>query len=201
MDEDHVPQRPLRPHLPDGLQKRLRLDIADGAADFGNHHVHILAGHGVDPAFDLVSDVGDDLHRGPQIIPPAFPVQNGPVNLAGGNGAAAAEVLVHKALVMPQIQVRFRAVLRNEDLPVLVGTHGAGVHVDIRVELLVPHPYPSLFQQTPQRRRADALSQPGDHAAGDKYVFSRHTIPSFIQNTVQYSIPRAGCQSSIFSHS
>ena len=72
---------------------------------------------------------------------------------------------------MPQVQVRLRAVVGDEDLPVLIGAHGAGVHVDIGVELLVAHPDAPLLQQPSQGRRADALSQAGHHAAGDKNEF------------------------------
>ena len=75
---------------------------------------------------------------------------------------------------MAQVQVRLRAVLGDEDLPVLVGAHGAGVHIDIGVELLVPHPEAPLLQKPPQGRRADALAQTRHHAAGDKYKFCFH---------------------------
>ena len=37
---------------------------------------------------------------------------------------------------MPQIQIRFAAVLGHVHFAVLIGTHGTGVHIDIGVELL-----------------------------------------------------------------
>ena len=171
MDEHHVPVGPLRGHLADGLQEGLGLDVAHSAADLGDHHVHILTGHGVDAALDLVGDVGDDLDRGAQIVAPALPIQHGPPDLAGGDGAVARQVLVHEPLVMAQVQVCLRAVVGDEDLSVLIGAHGAGVHIDIGIEFLVAHPDAPLFQKPSQRRRADPLSQPGDHAAGHKYEF------------------------------
>ena len=182
VDEEHVPLGPLGPDLADGLQEGLGLDIAHGAADLADDHVHVVPGHGVDPAFDLVGDVGDDLDGGAQVVPPALPVQHGPVDFAGGNGAVAAEVLVHEALVVPQVQVGLRAVLGDEDLAVLIGAHGAGVHVDIGVEFLVPHPDAPLLQEPPQGGRADALAQARDHAAGDKYVFRCHTALLFFRS-------------------
>ena len=171
VDEQHVAVRPLGRHLADGLQKGLGFDVAHGAANLADDHVHILVGHGVDAAFDLVGDMGDDLDGGAQVVAPALPVQHRPVDLAGGNGAVAAEILVHEPLVMAQVQVRLGAVLGDEDLAVLVGAHGAGVHINIGVELLVAHPQAPLLQQTAQRRRADALAQAGHHTAGDKYEF------------------------------
>ena len=37
---------------------------------------------------------------------------------------------------MAQVQVGFRPILGDVHLPVLVGAHGAGVHVDVGVQLL-----------------------------------------------------------------
>ena len=47
-----------------------------------------------------------------------------------------AQGLVNKALVVPQVQVRFRAVVGNEYLAVLYRVHGARVHIQVRVQLL-----------------------------------------------------------------
>ena len=171
MDKHHIPMSPLRSHLTDGLQEGLGLNVAHGAADLGDHHIHILLGHGVNAALDLVGDVGNDLHRGTQIVAPALPVEHGPVDLAGGNGAVAAQVLVHKPLVVSQVQIRLRAVLRDEHLAVLIGAHGSRVHIDIRVKFLVAHPHAPLLEESPQRRGTDALPQAGYHTARHKYKF------------------------------
>ena len=90
----------------------------------------------VDEALDLVGDVGDDLHRLAQIFALALLVQHVPVDLAGGQVGVLVQVLVDEALVVAQIQVGLGAVVGDEDLAVLVGAHGAGVDVDIRVQLL-----------------------------------------------------------------
>ena len=82
--EEHAVLPPhLSCRLADGLQKGLGLDVAHGAADLGDDHIGPgLPSRGVDPALDLVGDMGDDLHRPPQIIPVPLPVQDGPVDLA-----------------------------------------------------------------------------------------------------------------------
>ena len=162
---------PLGGYLADGLQEGLGLNVAHGAADLRDDRVHVLFRHGVDAALDLVGDVGDDLHRGAQVVAPALPVQHGPVDLAGGHGAVAGEVLVHEPLVVAQVQVRLGSVLGDEHLAVLIGTHSPRVHIDIGVELLVPHPDAPLLQKPPQGGRADPLAQAGDHAAGNEYEF------------------------------
>ncbi len=59
MDEAAVLLALLEAHLTDGLEERLALDVAGGAADLGNDHIG-LGGRGqiVDIALDLVGDVG-----------------------------------------------------------------------------------------------------------------------------------------------
>ncbi|MPM81263.1 hypothetical protein SDC9_128315 [bioreactor metagenome] len=179
VDKDHVALGLLRAHLADGLQEGLGLNIAHGAADFADDHVHVVARHRVHPALDFVGDVGDDLDGGSQIIAPPLPVENGPVNLSGGDGGISGEGLVHKPLVVAQIQVRFGPVVGDENLPMLIGAHGAGVHIDIGVELLIAHSQAPLLQKASQGRRADALAQARHHAAGHKYKFCRHNHPPY----------------------
>ena len=93
----------------------------------------------LDEVLDLLGDVRDDLHRPPQILPPPLLVEHIPLDLAGGEVGPAVQVLVDKALVMAQIQIRLAAVLGHVDLAVLIGAHGAGIHIDIRVKLLSRH--------------------------------------------------------------
>ena len=47
---------------------------------------------------------------------------------------------VGEPLVMPQVQVGLRAVVRDVDLAVLVRAHGPRVDVDVRVEFLKANP-------------------------------------------------------------
>ena len=177
MDVHHVFPAFLHRHLTDGLQKRLALDIAHGAADLADQHVHILLLHGIDMAFDLVGDVRDDLDSAPQKRALPLPVQQIPIDPSRGDGAAARQALIHKPLIVAQIQVGLRPVIGDEYLAVLIGAHGAGVHIEIGVEFLVAHPQSPLLEKTAQRRRADALPQTGHHAAGDKYIL-HHQFPA-----------------------
>ena len=88
------------------------------------------------------------------------------------------EVFVDKALIVAQVQVGLGPIVGDEDLPVLVGAHGARVHVQVRVQLLDLYPQAPLLQQAAQRGRRDALAQAGNHAAGDKNVLHCHVDPS-----------------------
>jgi hypothetical protein len=65
-------------------------------------------------------------------------------------------------------EVGLRAVLRHEDLAVLVRRHRAGVDVDVRIELLQPDRQAARDEQSPDRRSRDALAKRGDDAARDE---------------------------------
>ena len=174
MDEHHVVPPPLRRHLADGLQEGLGLDVPHGAADLHDGHVGIRGVQPVDAALDFAGDVGDDLDRAPQVVPTALPVEYVPVDLAGGYGGVHVQILVDEPLVVAQVQVRLRAVVGDKDLPVLVGVHGAGVHVEVGVQLLDLHPQAPLLQQAAQGGGGDALAQARHHAAGDKNILYGH---------------------------
>ena len=175
MDEKDVAVSLFTGHLPGGLQIGLAFDIAHGAADLADGHIRRFTFHGVDAPLDLVGDVGDDLHGAAQIAALPLPVQNAPEDLAGGNGGIPGEVFVHKAFVVPQIQIGFGAVVGDEDLAVLIGAHGAGVDVEVGVKFLVPHGKTPLLEEPSQRRGADALAQARYHASCDKNVLHIHS--------------------------
>ena len=120
--------------------------------------------------------MGDDLDGLAQIRALALLVQDVPVDLAGGQVGVLVQVLVDEALIVAQVQVGLGAVVGDEHLAVLQGAHGAGVHVDIGVQLLAGHLEAAAFEQPPQAGRGDPLAQARDHAAGHKDVFRRHSF-------------------------
>ncbi len=72
--------------LANGLQKRQAFNIAHRPADLNNNDVRLAAaGDVVDAILDLVRDVGDDLHRAAEEITPPLPVDDGGIDLAGGD--------------------------------------------------------------------------------------------------------------------
>ena len=177
MDEHAVLPPHLQRHLPRRLQEGLTLNIPDSAADLGDDHVSPgLPSHAVDKVLDLIGDVGNDLHRGAQVFAPPLLVQHVPVDLAGGEIGKTVEVFVDEALIVAQVQVGLRAVLGDENLPVLIGAHGAGVHVDVRVQLLRRDLETPGLQKPAKGRGGDPLAQSRHHAAGDKDVFGHAFI-------------------------
>ena len=63
-----------------------------------------------------------------------------------------------------------RAVLRDVDLAVLIGTHGTRINVDIGVELLRRNLEPARFENSSERRRGYSLSEAGDNSSGHKDI-------------------------------
>ena len=73
MDVDGVAPAHLIAQLADRLQKGEPLDVADRAADFDDHHIHVAAFRELrDRPLDLIGDVRHDLHRAAEVIPFPF---------------------------------------------------------------------------------------------------------------------------------
>ena len=178
MNKQAVFMTNLQGDLSDGFQEGLGFNVANGAANFCDDHVRIgLLAHPVDEVFDLVGHMGDDLNRGAKVFAPAFFVQHVPVDLTGGQVGVFVQILVNEPLIVTQVQVRFRTVLGDVDLTMLVGTHGARVHINVGVQLLCGYFQASGLQQTAQRGGRNALAKTGDHAAGHKNIL-RHISES-----------------------
>ncbi len=88
----------------------------------------------------------DDLHRAAKVAALTLAIQHAPENFTRGHRGLLIQRLVDKALVVAEIQVGLRAVVRDEDFAMLVWTHRAGVDVEIRVELLVFDLQPALLE-------------------------------------------------------
>ncbi len=65
---------------------------------------------------------------------------------------------MRETLVVAQIEVGLGAIVGDEDLSVLEGAHGAGIDVEIRVELLQRHAQAAAFEQAPDGSRGDSFS-------------------------------------------
>ena len=71
--EDAAVAAELDLELADRLQERERLDVADGAADLGDHEVEVLRlGDQLDALLDLVGDVRDHLDRAAEEVASAL---------------------------------------------------------------------------------------------------------------------------------
>ncbi len=182
VDVEHVVAPDVFAELADGLQERQALDVADGAPDLGDEHVHLqLLAEAVHAALDLVGDVRDDLHRAAQVVAAPLLGDDRAVDAAGGDVALPLHELVDEALVVAQVQVRLGAVLGDEDLAVLEGAHGARVDVDVGVELLVGDLQAALLEQASERGGRDALAEARHDTAGDEDVFGHGATPAGVR--------------------
>ena len=122
MDVQHVVPADVLAHLADGLEERQALDVADRPADLDDHHVRVaVAPDADDPLLDLVGDVRDDLDRAAEVVAAALLGDDRGVDAAGRDVGALGQVLVDEPLVVPEVEVRLRPVVGDEDLAVLVG--------------------------------------------------------------------------------
>src|SRR4051794_9251127 len=189
----------LAAELPDRLQERQRLDVADGAADLGDDDVAVARLRGAtDPLLDLVRNVRDHLHGRAEVLAAPLLTDHALPDRAGGVVRVPREVLVDEALVVADVEIGLGAVLGDEDLAVLEGAHRSGVDVDVRVELLNLHFQSTRLQKAAQRRCRDALPKGRDDAAGHEDVLRR---PSGYVCLPSASIPRSSGVRSINSPS
>ena len=181
MDVQTVILADLVSDLSDRFNKRLALDVADGAADLGDDYVRVgLFADAVDEALDLIRDMRDHLHRLAEILAVTLLIEHIGVDLACREVAVFVQILVDKTLIMTEIEIGLGAVLGHIHLAVLVRAHGTGIDVDIWVELLGGDLQAARFQQSAERGGGDAFAQSRYNASGHKYIFC-HTYTFFYE--------------------
>ncbi len=167
MHVQHLVAPKFDAHLPDGLEKRQRFDVAHRAADLHHAYVRISRAH-TDAVFDFIRDVRNDLHRRTQIIAAPLFCNHALVNSARRKIAVAPGRGPHETLIMAEIQIGLRAVRGDENLPMLKRTHGAGIDVDVGIQLHHADLEAAGLENGTERCRGDALTERGNHAAGDE---------------------------------
>ena len=168
---DDVLGADLAPELPDRLEERQRLDVADRAADLRDDDVRrrdLL--RAPDPRLDLVRDVRDDLNRRAEELPLSLAAEYGVPDRAGRVARVPREVLVDEALVVADVEIGLGAVLGDEHLTVLERAHRARVDVQVRVELLSRDGESTRLEEAAERGGDDALPQRGDDTTRDEHV-------------------------------
>ena len=158
--------------LPGRLDERLRLDVADRAADLGDDHVGLrrLVGLQAHAPLDLVGDVRDDLHGVAEVLAATLARDHLRVDLAGGDVRRLAQLDVEEALVVADVEVGLGAVVGHEDLAVLERVHRPRIDVQIGVELLHDHPQAPRREQVAQAGRRQSLAQRRNDTAGHEDV-------------------------------
>ncbi len=169
--------------LADRLEERQRLDVADGAADLGDHEVDRLRlGDDQDPVLDLVGDVRDHLDRGAEVVAAALALDHRVVDRARGDVRRPRCVFVGESLVVAEVEVGLGAILGDEHLAMLERAHRPRVDVDVGIELLKLDPIAAGDEQPADRGGGDSLAESRDHSAGyedeSRISFAAHALPS-----------------------
>src|SRR6266700_6449234 len=158
MDEHRIIAPQLLAHLPDGFHERQRFNIADRAANFDDRDVHILRNL-LHRRFDFVSDVRNYLDGLAEIISATLLRDDLLVNAPGGPVVIARKFGVSETLVVPEVEVGFGAVIGDEDFAVLKRRHGAGIHVEVWIELHQVDREATTFEQAPDGSRRQSLAE------------------------------------------
>src|SRR5215468_10068817 len=166
-------------HLANRFEKRQRFNVADRAADLDNHDVGLTVDSNLaNRVFDLVRDVRDDLDCLAKIIAAALFFDHFAVDTTRSPVVRLRQVRMCEPFVVPEVEIRFRAVVSDEDFAVLERRHRAGVDVQIWVELDERHVQPARFEQSADRRRCQALTKAGYHAASYENVLWHYDLRS-----------------------
>ena len=175
VDIDHMPARQIVAELADRLEERQALDVADGAADLGQHEIDALVA--VEHEFlDRVGDVRDHLHRRAEEIAAPLARDQLLIDAPGGDVVLLVGRAAGEALIMAEVEIGLGAVVGDEHLAVLGRAHGPGIDVEVGVEFAQSHGVTARLQQGAERRRSQTFAERGDHAAGDEDV-PRHGAP------------------------
>ena len=167
MHVQHVIAAQFDAHLSDGLEKGQRFDVAHRTADLDHADVRIAGTH-THAVLDFVGDVRNDLDSRSQVIAASFFGDHSLIDSTRREIAVAAGGRAHEALVMPKIEIRLGAVRRDEHFTVLERAHGAGIDVNVRIQLHHADFESACFEDGPQRGRRNTLAERGDHTAGDE---------------------------------
>ena len=184
MDVADVLTSHVAANLTNRLEEGQRLDVAHGPPDLDQQDVD-AGSRQVDPLLDLIGDVGDHLHGAAEVVTAPLLAQHRIVDAPRRDVVDLAHPRVCEALVVAEVEIRLGAVVGDVDLAVLEGVHGAGIDVQVGVELEEGDAQPARLQQRPDRRRRETLAQRRKHASGDEDVLrgpDRHPAP-LVQRT------------------
>ena len=94
-----------------------------------------------------------------QVITLPFLINNLPVHLSRRNAVQSRKTQRGKPLIVAEVEVGLRTVVRYIYLPMLIGAHGTGVYVDVRIHLHDADAVSPVLQKTPERRGGDSFPE------------------------------------------
>src|SRR6478735_4532946 len=164
-----MPARQVVAELADRLEERQALYVADRAADLDQNEVAALIAF-KDELLDGVGDVRNDLHGRAEIIAAPLLGDDLLVDAPGRDVVVLARRAAGEALVMAEVKIGLGAIVGDEDFPMLIGAHRAGIDTEIGVELTQPDRIASGLKKRPEGCGREPLAERRHHAAGDENV-------------------------------
>ncbi len=158
VDKHRILAPQFLPHLANCLEEGKRFDIADRSADLHDGYVVAVGRNLPHRILNFIRDVRNHLDRLAQVVAAPFLQNDLLVDPSRGEIVVARKRSMREALVMPQIQVGFRAVVGHKDLAVLERRHGSWIDVEIRVELHHVHAKATALKQATDRCGRKALA-------------------------------------------
>ncbi|MNV95703.1 hypothetical protein D3C71_1906220 [compost metagenome] len=119
----------------------------------------------------------NNLYRTAQVFAASLLADDRGIDFAGRDIAVLGQVNVDEPLIVAQVKVRLRSIVRYEHFAVLIRAHGSRVHVDVRIEFLDGHFKTSVLEQPAQRSGGNALAQGGHDATRYKNVLCQCINP------------------------
>ena len=102
--------------------------------------------------------MGNDLDGFAEVVAAAFLQNDLLVDAAGGVVVVAREGRVGEALVVAEVEVGLGAVVGDKDFAMLEGRHGAGIDVEVGVELHQVDAEAAALKQAADGSRSDTLA-------------------------------------------
>jgi len=115
--------------------------------------------------------VRNHLHGFAEVIAAPFLFQHGLVHAAAGEVVELGQLRMGEPLVMTEVQIGFRAVIQHVDFAVLKRAHRAGIHIEIRIELLQRHLETARLKQRTEGGSRQSLAEGTYYAACQKNIF------------------------------
>mmetsp|Transcript_22559 Transcript_22559/g.36729 ORF Transcript_22559/g.36729 Transcript_22559/m.36729 type:complete len:210 (-) Transcript_22559:785-1414(-) len=146
MHEDTFAARLVVAELSNSFKERQTFDVAHGAANFAEHEIDLVVAD-MKEVFDFVRDVRHHLNGFAKVVATAFFFQNVGVDPARADGIGHAGGYAGEAFVVAEIEIGFCTIVGDKHLAVFKRRHGAGIHVQVRVQFAQTHGVAPCLQQ------------------------------------------------------
>ncbi len=113
--------------------------------------------------------MGNNLDSSAQIFSGPLLFDDRLVDLPRGDGVGPAQFCGGESAIVAEVEIGFCTVVGDIDLAVLIGTHRAGIDIEVGIDLYHLHGKATRFHESADRGRCDPLPKRRAHPSGYKY--------------------------------